>query len=315
MESPERDGVVGVHVAGELHLGGDVIDDRLDGDTHLDVGPGRQLHVPHEGAGGEIDVVRSRMTLDPTPAVRILRRNDEPRVRVGYQDSRLTAETRLHIEEVSEVGGDTKNEFDDDGAGRRVPEFDVLAHAVTDPTTPDHQERVSFWFMARTESLYVCAGERRDRRTGQHLDVSAGCAHREHREMTEIVVDQAVGGLPHVTGTIADGKGSPVDQRDVVGPGGRHVGGITVEWTADFRHVISPKRAYAGVGMGMSFVTEARTRRSEMSIGLFAVTCPGCGSALSAQRRPQQCAVCSETYLVRCGHVLKVTKATSAHPS
>ncbi len=44
-----------------------------------------------------------------------------------------------------------------------------------------------------------------------------------------------------------------------------------------------------------------------MSIGVFAVTCPGCGSALSAQRRAQRCDVCSETYLVRFGHVVKVS--------
>ena len=63
--------------------------------------------------------------------------------------------------------------------------------------------------------------------------------------------------------------------------------------------------------MGMPAVTETRTRRSEMSIGVFAVTCPGCGSALSAQRGPQRCGVCSETYLVRMGHVLKLSTTES----
>ncbi len=63
--------------------------------------------------------------------------------------------------------------------------------------------------------------------------------------------------------------------------------------------------------VGMPCMAETRTRRSEMSIGVFAVTCPGCGSALSAQRRPQRCDVCSETYLVRFGHVLKLETTES----
>ncbi len=61
----------------------------------------------------------------------------------------------------------------------------------------------------------------------------------------------------------------------------------------------------------MTSVTDTRTRRSDMSTGVFAVTCPGCGGELSAQRRPQHCDVCSETYLVRCGHVLKVSSVVS----
>lgn len=47
-------------------------------------------------------------------------------------------------------------------------------------------------------------------------------------------------------------------------------------------------------------------RKVALTAGIFAVVCPDCDGALTAQRSAQQCTGCAGSYLVRFGHVIRV---------
>ena len=65
--------------------------------------------------------------------------------RIGIRDhcSGLAGVAGLHIEQVGEVCRDAQGDVDRGGSPRGVLKFNVLTKAVTDPTSPDHEERTS----------------------------------------------------------------------------------------------------------------------------------------------------------------------------